>query len=75
MGDLVGHGVTEALFEIFRKQPGVVANASDLRPYLIHAGALALEIKVHGYGVKLALIQPAQAFQYSVAVAASTWRI
>ena len=52
VGDFVGDGVAEAIVKIFRKQPGVIANTSIAALDLIHTSALALEVKVHGYGVE-----------------------
>ena len=57
MGHLVGNRVANTVFKIFCKEPGVIANAAVAAFHLIHTGAFALEIKVHGYGVETAAIK------------------
>ena len=52
MGHLMGNRVANTVFKIFCKEPGVVANTATAALDLIHTGALAPEIKMHGDGVE-----------------------
>lgn len=57
MRDLMGYRITEAVFIIFGKYPGIKTDAALGAPHLIHPGTFAAEIKIHLQLFKPALIK------------------
>lgn len=66
MGDLMGYRITEAVFIIFGKYPGIKTDTALGAPHLIHPGTFATEIKIHLQLLKIALIKRFRLFDTAV---------